>query len=149
MKTKFSFAFSPLLWLIISLALLITLSGTALNIYYLIILSPDKIVITHTISGALCLLLSVLILSIVTHSRYVIYKNQFLLRFGFIKIKYDLKKAVNLVYNIKQNFLFIYFNNGSYARIIINNEKFIAFCERLKQENPNLIFYQANNENKL
>ncbi len=140
MKKTFRFHFSPLVWILLSLTLLVSLCGIAINVYNLVILAPFDSAFRYVSFGILCLILAVFVVTVMTSSTYKIKKCKLYLKLGFIKSIFDLDKAVNITHFEDKNMLLLFFNNGEYTRIVISKENFLHFSESVREENSFIIF---------
>ena len=144
MKKIFRFAFTPLIITLLILSLLISLGGTAINLYNLIIATINSQKFQSSCLLGLCLILTVFILFVLIRSGYKVKDGKLLLYFGFIKSTFPLEKALNLTYFEDKNMLILFLDGGEYSRIVIKKEKFSSFLNALREENNKITYFEKN-----
>ena len=142
MKKFFRFAFTPLVITLLILSLLISLGGTAINLYNLIIATINSQRFQSSCLLGLCIILTVFILFVLIRSGYKVKDGKLLLYFGFIKSTFPLEKALNLTYFEDKNMLILFLDGGEYSRIVIKKEKFPSFLNAIREENNQITYFE-------
>ena len=144
---NFRLYFSPLILIVLVLAVLISLFSLGLNVYYVIYTPPFDVAIKYVLLSIVCLLLAVFSISLI-FSRYLIKGDKLVLILGLIKIKYSIKDIVQTAIFENGKSLVIYFKDAKFTKILINKTKYEAFSKALKEKNPRIIIYSSENETK-
>ncbi len=139
---KFRFKFSPLVWVLITLVILLSLSGVAWNIYnviYFADVNPEKIVTTAIIL-ALNLAITIYALSLIFYSKYVIKKDCVYMYFGFIRSKIKISDIIQFSHFKKSDKLVAYFNDEKYTVIVISPDNYEKFILAVREINPHIYY---------
>ena len=139
---KFRFRYSPLVWVLLSVVLIICVIGLSLNILNIIEYSFAKGYKLFSYI-ALCVMTGfviVFVLSVFIYGRYVIKKHALYTYFGFIYTKTDIKDIVQITHFKKSDKLVLYFSDQKYSVIVISPTEYERFILELRKENPQIIY---------
>lgn len=139
MKNSIRFRFNPLVWVLLIITLLFSLSGVGVNVYNLIVLSPFHSALPYVALLVLCLLLALLVVSVMLLSYYKVKGQTLVLRFGPIKSVYNLEKALNLTRFKSENLLILFFNDQTFTRIVVSEKKFSQVEDLIKKAVPSIL----------
>lgn len=141
---KYRFNYSPSIFALIALVVLISGAGVALNV-----MTVAKYVDSNTLNavlyGILTVLTAVLFAEAVAIAVYGIYKihgDYLYSYFGLVRTKVLIADITEVKIFSKTNKLVLYFNTGKYTVIIISPEKYSDFISDLLKINPQ-IYYSA------
>ncbi len=150
---RFRFKFTPLIWVLLSVVLALSLAGFGWNIYNIISLNNIAIAQSTTITqtfatkfivGLIMLLVTLvlvaLVLSIMLGSKYSVKKGYVYCYFGVIRSKTAIKEIVSFARFKNGNKLVAYFDDKSYALIIISPDKYDAFVCAVRSFNDKIVF---------
>lgn len=139
---KFTFKYSPLVWvLIIAIALLFT-AAVATNVYDAVAFNGEnrtRFVLSLGLAGISAVLL-VFTIAAAVYSKYVIKDGFLYFRFGFLFTKTDIKEIFQLTEFKTQNKLVMYFKNEKYSVAVIDEKYYTAFYDALKKVNPEITY---------
>jgi hypothetical protein len=144
---NFRLYFSPLILIVLVLAVLISLFSLGLNVYYVIYTPPFDVAIKYVLLSIVCLFLAVFAISLI-FSRYLIKGDKLVLILGLIKIKYSIKEIVQTATFENGKSLVIYFKDAKFSRVMISKTRFQDFSKALKEVNSRIILYSSENESK-
>lgn len=139
---KFTFKYSPLIWVLLSAVALLFAAAVATNVYDLIaFFGSDKprfiLSLIMVIFSAVLLTLTV---AAAVYSKYVIKGNFLYFRFGLLFTKTDIKNIFQLTEFKAQNKLVMYFKNEKYSVALIDEKYYNDFYEALKKVNPEITY---------
>ena len=146
---KFSLKYKTAVYVLLSLIIIICLSGTVFNVYNILAgveYAGYKLVSAITIS-VIALLIAVTAFLVLFNSKYVIKDNSFLAYFGIVKVKRDIFDIVALTEFKISNNLVVYFKDGGYTVAIIKKQDYDRFISALRTVNPEIKYNKNDEEN--
>lgn len=138
---KFRYKFSKLITGFIYAGIALSVAGFAVNLYYCIAngigqaADPVYPILQYTLMFLVTVGLSVLLISILTSSFYIIDGKYFKTKFGLIVSKYDVNTIDTVVDNKKTGKLTVTFENGEFMVIVVKQEWYNDFIEALLEAN--------------
>jgi len=138
---KFRYKFSKLITGFIYAGIALSVAGFAVNLYYCIAngigqaADPVYPILQYTLMFLVTIGLSVLLISILTSSFYIIDGKYFKTKFGLIVSKYDVNTIDTVVDNKKTGKLTVTFENGEFMVIVVKQEWYNDFIEALLAAN--------------
>lgn len=141
MKT-FRFKYSPLVWTLLVLVLLLSLGGLAWNIFNIVEYSWADVfkIASFAIILAATAFLTAFAISVMLFGRYVIGNGKLRTRFGFISTATNVSDVVQITHFKKSDKLVVYFSDQKYSVIIIDRSEYDDFVLALRQLNPSIIY---------
>ena len=146
----FRHRFTPLIWVLLSLVIAISLVGIGFSIYNVSfnVKANDN---GRTVFSVIILLVNLLLLlftlSVMLFSRYTFKNNCLYCYFGLISVKYKISDIVQFTHFRLSNTLVAYFIDQRYTVIIISPENFGELVKKARELKPDIIFEMQNTEN--
>lgn len=146
----FRHRFTPLIWVLLSLVIAISLVGVGFSIYNVSfnVKANDN---GRTVFSVIILLVNLLLLlftlSVMLFSRYTFKNNCLYCYFGLISVKYKISDIVQFTHFRLSNTLVAYFIDQRYTVIIISPENFGELVKKARELKPDIIFEMQNTEN--
>lgn len=140
---KFRFKYAPSVWILLSLVLLLSVAGLIWNVYNLLeflSLSNGFKVVSSIIISAICLFLTIFVLSVLLYGNYVIKGDYLYTYFGFFKAKYKIEDILCISLFKKSNKLVVYFSEQTYTVIVIEENLYDEFVLSLRKVNQKIIY---------
>lgn len=139
---KFTFKYSPLIWVLLSAVALLFAAAVATNVYDLIAFfgSDKPRFILSLIMAIFSAVLLTLTVAAAVYPKYVIKGNFLYFRFGLLFTKTDIKNIFQLTEFKAQNKLVMYFKNEKYSVALIDEKYYNDFYEALKKVNPEITY---------
>lgn len=135
------------------LGLVLCAGGFALNLLRLLKYGAEDLYawISYGILFFVSVFLTVIIISMLIRSQYVVTDKQLIMQFGIIRSKYELNKiaSVHLFQGAKK--LAVYFDDNRYMAIVVKDAWYDDFVKTLTEKNPSIgfSFSTAEEENEL
>lgn len=149
---NFKFAYGKGVWILLSLAIPLSLAGLGWNIYNLVYFAAEGIykILAYGLSVLICAALSAFCISVAVYGRYVFKNGCLYLHFGFVYTKTDTKDIVRITHFLKSDKLVMYFKDAKYSVVVIAPELYKEFAQTVKTFNPNVItdFCDETEENE-
>lgn len=141
---KFRFKYSPLVWVLICLVILLCAGGFAWNVFNLTKgnLSKTFNLVSYSFLCVVTFLLTVFAISLLVYGKYVIKDGKLYTYFGFIRSKIDISDIVCITLFKKSNKLVIYLKDQCYSVIVISPDDYNDFVLSLREQNKE-IYYDA------
>ncbi len=139
---KFKYAFTPVLWTILALIIIISLAGIVINVYNLFLPNVASI-LPNVIFIVLCVALIGLTVSIIFFSFYQVKQEKITFRLGFITNVYPLKNVIAITHFTATESLVIYFDDQTYTRIVISKKQYDDFTKTLRDFQPQIIVTES------
>lgn len=139
---SFRFKYSTLVWVLLSLVLALSLCGLVWNVFSIIEyagLNTIK-VLSASVLTALCLLLTIVSVSIMLYGKYVIKGDTLYTYFGIIRSKLEISKITQIIHFKKSDKLVAYFNQKDFIIILIAPAFYDAFTLALREVNKAIIY---------
>lgn len=139
---KFRFRYSPLVWVLLTVVLIICILGIYLNILNIIEYSFAKgyRLISYILISIMTAFIAIYVLSVMIYGRYTIKKHALYTNFGFIYTKTDLDEIVQITHFKKSDKLVVYLSDQKYSVIVISPAEYERFILELRKENPRIIY---------
>lgn len=139
---KFRFKFSPLIWTLLFVVLLLSFAGLGFNIFNLVIYLPKGVgkTVIYSIMIVLILLLITIDLSIIFGGEFTIGDKFLTAKFGFIKSKIKLSDIYAVVLYKKDDKLVVYAKDDKYLVIVIAKELYDEFLISLRKKNKSITY---------
>ncbi len=146
---KFRFQYSPIVWILISIILIMCILGFGLNI---INLTEQKLpnsfkVVSYSVLAVVTFGLAIFSISLLFYGRYVIKKGYLYIFFGFIRSKININDIVCITHFKKSDKLVIYLKEQSYSVIVISKDNYDKFVHALREQNAQIL-YDTKIDNK-
>ena len=139
---KFTFKYSPLIWVLLTVISLLFAAAVATNLYDAIAFSGEgaaRFILSLSMAILSALLLTLTVAAAI-YSKYVV-KGKFLyFRLGFLYTKTDINDIFQLTEFKRQNKLVMYFKNEKYSVAVIDEKYYNSFYEALKKVNPEITY---------
>lgn len=138
---KFKYKFTKLITALIYVGIALSVAGFGINLYYCIAngikgaADPVYPILQYTLMFLVTITLTVLLLSVLVSSCYIIDGKYFKTKFGFIVSKYDVENIDTIVDNKKTGKLTVTFANGEFMVIVVKQEWYNDFIEALLAAN--------------
>ncbi len=138
---KFKYKFTKLITALIYVGIALSVAGFGINLYYCIAngikgaADPVYPILQYTLMFLVTITLTVLLLSVLVSSCYIIDGKYFKTKFGFIVSKYDVENIDSIVDNKKTGKLTVTFANGEFMVIVVKQEWYNDFIEALLAAN--------------
>lgn len=148
-KTKFRFRYSPLIWVLLALLILMLAFGTVKNFYdFLQNRAVEGMRAGFSLAiAAVCFILLCIALSVAIFGKYVVADGVLTVRLGILSVKTEISEIAQVSHFKKRDKLVVYFKNGKYSVIVIKPEEYSDFFGALKAHNPLIPFVIENEEN--
>ena len=139
---KFRFKYSPLVWVLICLVILLCAGGFAWNVFNLTKgnLSKTFNLISYSFLCVVTFLLTVFAISLLVYGKYVIKDGKLYTYFGFIRSKIDISDIVCVTLFKKSNKLVIYLKEQCYSVIVISPDDYNDFVLSLREQNKEIYY---------
>lgn len=138
---KFKYKFTKLITALIYVGIALSVAGFGINLYYCIAngikgaADPVYPILQYTLMFLVTITLTVLLVSVLVSSCYIIDGKYFKTKFGFIVSKYDVENIDTIVDNKKTGKLTVTFANGEFMVIVVKQEWYNDFIEALLAAN--------------
>ena len=139
---SFKLKYSPLIWLLLSLVIVLSLCGLAWNVFSMIEFLGLNItkVISAGILSVLCLALVIFSLSIVFYGKYIVKGNYLVSYFGIIKSKIDIGDITHVIHFKKSDKLVVYYGEKSFVIILVSPVFYEEFTLSLREVNKSIVY---------
>ncbi len=139
---KFRFQYSPIVWILISIILVMCLIGFGWNIYNLTLqkLSNTFKTVSYIIIATTTFGLILFSASLLFYGRYVIKNGQLYTYFGFFRSKINIADIVCITHFKKSDKLVIYLKERSYSVIVISKDNYDQFIFALREQNREILY---------
>lgn len=145
-RKVFRFRFSPLILVVLALVLVLCAACVAITTWQVIeFLNGDDISsvyswITYLLMYFVGIFLAVLVTAMLIKSQYIVTDKEFILQFGIIKSKYELKKIYSVRIFRKSNKLTVYFDDfkTKYMVVVVKEEWYDDFIRALTEYNEKI-----------
>ena len=139
---SFRFKFSLTIWILLGVVLALSVLGLAWNIWSAVeYIGINTVkVVSSFLTGALCLLLACVSLSIMLYGKYVVKDKQLISYFGFIKSKFSLSEMTAIILFKKSNKLVAYFGEKKYMVIVISQDCYESFVLAVREQNKAIVY---------
>lgn len=131
---SFRISFSPIVFALLALVILLTGAGVGWNIFNIIHAYDTFKIVIYVITGLLSLVLFICAVAVIFYSRYSFKNKKLIATFGIIPSSYDLSKAVRLTHFKISDKLVLYFSDATYTTILIKSQYYADFSSMLKSE---------------
>ena len=139
---SYRFKFTTTIWVLLSLVLVLSITGLVWNVFNLIEFLPLNL--SKTIGSAIIVFINavlvVFVSSVTLYSRYKIKNGCVYLVFGFVFSKIKVEEIVQFSIFKKSNKLVAYFSDAKYTVIVISPEDYDDFIASVRELNPKIIF---------
>ena len=146
---KFKYRFSPLIWVLLSLAMLIAVCTTIINVLIIIDYANKGLQIDYTkiIVIFIAILFFAFIIVVIVNSNYEITQTELKTRLGFIVTGVKLKDIQEIVLFVKDKRLSVIFKDEEFTNIVISPLLFDDFIKSIKTTAPHIIYtpYEPTN----
>ena len=139
---KFRFQYSPIVWILISIILVMCLLGFVWNIFNLTeynALNNFKFV-SYIVLAVVTFGLTVFSISLLFYGRYVINNGYLYTYFGFIRSKININDIFCITHFKKSDKLVIYLKEQSYSVIVISKDSYDEFVVALRAQNKEILY---------
>ncbi|MDE6274313.1 MAG: hypothetical protein K2L87_04625 [Clostridiales bacterium] len=147
---KYKFQFSALIYAMFGIGLALAGAGIGLTIWRIITQGADGVYqwLQHILILFMSGLFTVIIISMLIKSQYVLYEDKLVLQFGLIRTKYELKKIYSIHLFKGAGKLAVYFDDfkTKYVMVVVKESWYDDFVKTLLDLNPNLGFYFSTAE---
>ena len=139
---KFRFKYSPLVWVLIGLVIVIFALGFIWNVFNLAKgnLSNTFNIVSYSFLSLITLILTVFAISLLVYGKYVIKRGYLYTYFGFIRSKIEIKDIVCITLFRKSNKLVIYLKDQCYSVIVISPDCYNDFVLSLREQNKEIYY---------
>ncbi len=139
---KFRFKYSPIVWVLICLVILLCAGGFAWNVFNLAKgnLSNTFNVISYSFLCIITFGLIVFAISLLVYGKYVIKNGKLYTYFGFIRFKIDISDIICITLFKKSNKLVIYLKEQYYSVIVISPDDYNDFALSLREQNREIYY---------
>ena len=148
---KFKYRFSPLIWVLLSLAMLIAVCTTIINVLQIIDYANKGLQIDYTkiIVIFIAILFFAFIIVVIVNSNYEITQTELKTRLGFIVTGVKLKDIQEIVLFVKDKRLSVIFKDEEFTNIVISPLLYNDFIKSIKATAPHIIYtpYEENSTN--
>lgn len=139
---KFRFKYSPVIWLLLSIVIVISLTGMIWNIFNIkeyAWAGAFKITI-YALIVIITACLAIFALSVMVWGFYIIKNDCLYTQFGFINNKVKISSITQITHFKKSDKLVIYFEDNKYSVIVIAPNEYSEFIKTIRQINPKIIY---------
>jgi len=141
----FKFAFSSTAKILMFIALILTTLGGVWNIFNIIAYTSYAIVNWVKIGGYILLIvfdlcLLILVVCIMSNSKYTIDNEKLVLRYGFITSKILIKEIIAITHFKISNKLVVYLQTGKFTVINIDKNLYEDFVVSVREHNRAIIY---------
>ena len=139
---SFKIKYSPLIWSLLTLVIVLSLCGLAWNVFSMIEFLGLNItkVISASILSVLCLALVIFSLSIVFYGKYIVKGNYLVSYFGIIKSKIDIGDITHVIHFKKSDKLVVYYGEKSFVIILVSPVFYEEFTLALREVNKSIVY---------
>ena len=139
---SFKIKYSPLIWSLLTLVIVLSLCGLAWNVFSMIEFLGLNItkVISAGILSVLCLALVIFSLSIVFYGKYIVKGNYLVSYFGIIKSKIDIGEITHVIHFKKSDKLVVYYGEKSFVIILVSPVFYEEFTLSLREVNKSIVY---------
>ncbi len=150
---KFKYKFSIKIYIVAAIGTLLAVACFIFNVIRLVnFVKNDLTTAYNIISVSIAIIMSigflVIILAMFFDSAYIFGESVLTVKFGVIRSNTEYSKIKQLVYFKANNKLTIFYEDESFNNIVISENEYSAFAQRLLLEKPDLIYYEDINEQK-
>ncbi|MBO4251710.1 MAG: hypothetical protein J5911_03500 [Clostridia bacterium] len=136
---KFTFKYSPLIWVLLSLVTLTFAAAIYMNLHDAVIYSEDAIKFAISLSLAtVSVVLLVLVVAAMICPKYEIKGKYLVFRFGLLYSRTKISDIFQLTEFKAQKKLVIYFKNEKYSVAMIDEKYYGDFYAALKKVEPEI-----------
>lgn len=139
---SFKFKLRPIVWILLAVVILFSLVGIGWNIYSVITylgINTLKMV-SALIIAILCVLLTVVAISMLIVNKYVVKDGEIIAYFGIIKTKVSISDVKEIVHFKKSDKLVIYSSDDNYSVLLLGKEDFDDFVITVREFNKSITF---------
>lgn len=141
----FKFAFSSIAKILMFIALILTTLGGVWNIFNIIAYTSYAIVNWVKIGGYILLIvfdlcLLILVVCIMSNSKYTIDNEKLVLKYGFITSKILIKEIIAITHFKISNKLVVYLQTGKFTVINIDKNLYEDFVVSVREHNRAIIY---------
>lgn len=138
---KFKYRFSPLIWILLSLAMLIAVCTAVINVLQIIDYVNKGLQLDYTklIVVFIAILFFAFIIVVILNSNYEITQTELKTRLGFIVTGVKLKDIQEIVLFVKDKRLSVIFKDEEFTNIVISPLLFDDFIKSIKATAPHKI----------
>lgn len=147
---KFRFKYSPTVWILLAVVLILSIVGLLWNVLNLVeysFLGALKIV-TYSLIIFMNAVLTALVLGIMLCGRYVVKGKVLITRFGFFTSKTSISDICQITHFKKSDKLVVYFNDAKYSVIVISPNEYEKFAVTIRNINRAIIYSTSNEDEK-
>ena len=140
---KFRFKYSPVVWLLLAVVLVLSVGGLVWNIFNLVEFYSFKQtfdLVSYGVIIAVCAFLVVFVLAVIFYGNYVIKGQTLYTYFGFFRAKMKIDDIVGISLFKKSNKLVVYFKEQEYSIIVIDQNLYDDFVVAIRKVNPKIIY---------
>lgn len=141
---QYKFQFSVLIYVMFGIGLALAGAGIGLTVWRIITQGADGVYqwLQHILILLMSGLLTVIIISMLIKSQYILYDDNFVLQFGLIRTKYELKKIYSVHLFKGAGKLAVYFDDfkTKYVMVVVKESWYDDFVKTLLELNPNIGF---------
>lgn len=139
---KFTFKYTPTVWVLLSVVLGLTLAGIGFNVFNLVNYIPSGTTNTviYSVIIALVSVLMIIDISFMVGGRYLVKDKVLFVCFGFFKSKISLDDVRAVVLFKKSNKLVLYYGQDKYTVIMIADTLYDDFVSAVRKENKKILF---------
>ena len=144
---KFKYKFSAVLYVLMGLGVAIAIACLIMNIIRCVNLFTDGNpsgydIISFVLPMLISVAFIVIIASLLYDSSYCFESQSLVLKFGFIKNRFDYSKIKQIVYFKSSNKLTVYYTDESFTNIVIKDADFEIFAKTLVAHNEKINYYE-------
>lgn len=141
-KEIFKFKYSPVVWVLLSLVVVLSAAGLVWNVYSIVeytFFGGIKTV-SHTLMIIITAALILFVISVMVYGRYVVTEKYLIQYFGLVKNKTELSKIIAITHFKKSDKLVAYFSDQKYTVIVISPTLYDTFVLSVRDKNPSVVF---------
>ena len=141
-QTKFKFKYSPVVWVLLALVLILSAAGLVWNVYALTQSAWEGAIKIFSYSAMILitLILICFVLGVMLYGRYVLTDKYLIQYFVLIKIKTPIDSVVQITHFKKSDKLVVYFDDQKYTVIVIDKCYYDAFILSLRNVNSKVVY---------
>lgn len=139
---SFKFKYTPMVWVLLAIVLLLSIAGLCWNVFNLVnyLWAGTFKIVTYSLLIALTGALCVLVVSVIIYGRYKIKNGALYTYFGIFHNKTDINEIVEITHFKKSDKLVVYFSDQKYSVIVIDSKEYDEFVLAVRSVNSHVIF---------
>lgn len=142
MKNSFSIKYSVIVWALLCLVFVLSLSGLIWNIFNLIYFLNAGVIkiLTYAMLIVATATLFGLVLSVILFGKYTVKNGVLCMHMGIFKNKINIDEIAEITLFKKSNKLVVYSLDSKFIIVLISPNDYDSFVMAMREQNPKIIY---------